>query len=146
MASDQAEKRPSIVPSLRYYDAPAAIEWLCRAFGFEKQLVVPGEEEGTVIHAQLVRGGAMLMLGSSDSHGGNEFDRRVRPAADLDGKTNQAIYLVVEDADAHYAQALKAGAEIVMEIEDAGYGGRGYTCLDLDGNVWSFGTYDPWTE
>jgi uncharacterized glyoxalase superfamily protein PhnB len=53
---------------------------------------------------------------------------------------------VVEDADAHYAQAMEAGAEILLKIEDAGHGGRGYSCLDLDGNVWSFGTYDPWLE
>jgi uncharacterized glyoxalase superfamily protein PhnB len=146
MESKRSDERSSIVPSLRYHDAPAAIEWLCRAFGFEKRLVVPGADEGTVVHAELVRGGAMIMLGSCDSHGGNEFDRRVRPASDLGGKTNQAIYLVVEDADAHYAQAMEAGAETLLKIEDAGHGGRGYSCLDLDGNVWSFGTYDPWLE
>jgi uncharacterized glyoxalase superfamily protein PhnB len=145
MGSDPEGNRSSIIPTLRYHDAPAAIEWLCRAFGFEEGLVVRGEDESTIVHAQLVRGGAMIMLGSAGAHD-NEFDRRVRPASDLDGQTNQSIYLVVEDVDAHYAQAVKAGAEIVMELEDAAYGGRGYGCLDLDGNVWSFGTYDPWAD
>ena len=52
----------------------------------------------------------------------------------------------VDDADAHYARAKAAGAEILLDIEDQHYGGRGYTCLDLDGNVWSFGTFDPWKD
>ena len=43
----------SLIPCLMYRDAPAAIEWLCRAFGFEKHLVVPGEKN-TIAHAQLV--------------------------------------------------------------------------------------------
>jgi uncharacterized glyoxalase superfamily protein PhnB len=86
----------------------------------------------------------MIMLASADSHGGNGFDRKVRPASELGEKTNQAIYLVVPDPDAHYARAVAAGASVMMEIQDQDYGGRGYSCLDLDGNVWSFGDYDPW--
>jgi len=133
-----------IIPSLRFHDAPAAIKWLCEVFGFKEHLVVPGEIEGTVAHAELVMGNGMVMLGSAESHGGNAFDRKVRPAAELEGKTNQSIYVRVDDADAHYARAKAAGAEILLDIEDQHYGGRGYSCLDLDGNVWSFGTFDPW--
>ncbi len=81
----------TIIPGLRYQDAPKAIDWLCRAFGFEKKLVVPGEG-GSITHARA------------------------------------------------------AGAEIVMDIEDADYGGRGYSCRDLEGHVWSFGTHDPWAS
>ncbi len=51
----------TISPGLRYTDAPAAVEWLCRAFGFEKHLVVPGEGE-TIAHAQLTFGNGMIML------------------------------------------------------------------------------------
>ncbi|MDE0884833.1 MAG: VOC family protein [Myxococcota bacterium] len=134
----------SIVPSLRYPEARLAIDWLCQAFGFEEHLVVPGENEGSIVHAQLIHGNAMIMLASADSHGGNAFDQRVRPASELGEKTNQAIYLVVPDPDAHYARAVTAGASVMMEIQDQDYGGRGYTCLDCDGNVWSFGDYDPW--
>ena len=134
----------SIVPSLRYPNARRAIDWLCQAFGFEEHLVVPGENEETIVHAQLIHGNAMIMLASADSHGGNGFDRKVRPASELGEKRNQAIYLVVPDPDAHYARAVAAGASVMMEIQDQDYGGRGYSCLDLDGNVWSFGDYDPW--
>ena len=55
--------QPSLViPCLRYRDAPAAIEWLCSVFGFEKHLVV-ANDDGSIAHAQLALGGGMVMLG-----------------------------------------------------------------------------------
>ena len=131
-----------VVPSFRYRDAPAAIAWLCRAFGFEEQLVVPGEND-TIVHAQLLLGNDMIMLGSSNSHGGNAYDKAVSPPDELGGHVSGGTYIVVDDADAHYARSQAAGAEVLMELEDAGHGGRGYSCRDPEGHVWSFGTYDP---
>jgi uncharacterized glyoxalase superfamily protein PhnB len=125
---------------MRYHDAPAAIEWLCEAFGFEKGLVVPGEG-GTIAHAQLVFGNGMIMLGSA---GDTEYDRLVKPPSDLGGAGSQSPYVVVADADKHYERAVAAGAEVLMDIEDQSYGGRGYTCRDPQGHVWNFGTFDPW--
>jgi uncharacterized glyoxalase superfamily protein PhnB len=144
MAENAKEAKSTVIPGLRYHDAPAAIEWLCRAFGFEKKLVVPGDKSGTIAHAQLAFRNGMIMLSSPHSRGGNEYDKLVRPPRDLGGVCSQGLYVVVEDADQHYARALAAGAEIVMDIVDQDYGGRGYTCRDPEGNVWSFGTYDPW--
>ena len=60
------------------------------------------------------------------------------------GVGTQSAYVIVEDADAHYARAKAAGAEIVVEIEDQDYGGRLYSCRDPEGHLWNFGTYDPW--
>ena len=53
-------------------------------------------------------------------------------------------YIVVDDADAHYKQAVANGAKIVMELADADHGGRFYACKDPEGHLWNFGTYDPW--
>jgi uncharacterized glyoxalase superfamily protein PhnB len=124
---------------MRYRDATAAIEWLCRAFGFERHLVVP-DESGGIAHAQLRFGSGMIMLGSARD---DNYGRLVRQPRDVGGDTMSA-YVVVADCDAHYARAKAAGAEIVMEIEDKDYGGRGYTCRDCEGRLWSFGNYDPW--
>ena len=55
----------TIIPTLRYKDAPKAIDWLCKAFGFERHLVVPGDND-TIAHAQLRYGNAMIMLGSDN--------------------------------------------------------------------------------
>ena len=130
----------TVIPTLRYRDAPAAIDWLCRAFGFDKHLVVPGEND-SIAHAQLVFGKGMIMLGSTRD---DDFGRYMNTPRDLGGSSTQGAYLIVADADAHYARAVAAGAQIVYDIKDEDYGGRGYSCLDPEGHLWSFGTYDPW--
>ena len=135
----------TVIPGLRYLDAPKAIDWLCRAFGFERHLVVPGEG-GTIAHAQLSFGRGMIMLGTSGSHGGTGFDVYVKAPGEIGGVGAQSVYVIVDDADAHLARARAAGAEILLEISDKDYGGRDYTCRDLEGHVWTFGTYDPWAE
>jgi uncharacterized glyoxalase superfamily protein PhnB len=68
----------TIIPVLLYRDAPAAIEWLFQAFGFEKHLVVPNDDE-TIAHAQLSFGNGMIMLGSVFKMIPNlEFDEAAR--------------------------------------------------------------------
>ncbi|MCH8132774.1 MAG: glyoxalase [Myxococcales bacterium] len=140
MADNAKNTTTTVIPTLRYQDAPAAIEWLCEAFGFEKHLVVPGEN-GTIAHAQLVFGNGMIMLGSALDR---EFDKLQKPPNALGNVPSQSPYIILEDADKHYARAVAAGAEIVMDIKDEDHGGRGYSCRDPEGHLWNFGTYDPW--
>ncbi len=128
-----------IIPTMRYRDAMAAIDWLCTAFGFERRLVVPNESGG-VTHAALTLDDMMIMVGSGQD---SAYDKLVRLPADVGGVT-QSPYLVVGDPDRLYERAKGAGAEMVMEIEDWDHGGRGFTCRDPEGQVWNFGSYDPW--
>jgi uncharacterized glyoxalase superfamily protein PhnB len=141
MPAEAKATRATVVPAMRYRDAPAAIEWLCKAFGFEKHLVVPGPDN-SIAHAQLSFGNGMIMLGSTSRD--NEYGRWIKQPAETDGKVTQSVYVIVKDADAHYARAKAAGAEIIIEIKTEDYGGRGYTCRDPEGHLWTFGTYDPW--
>lgn len=144
MPSPEKSRRATIIPCLRYRDAPAAIEWLCEHFGFEKQAVYPNDD-GTIAHAQLTLGSGMIMLGSvRDS--GSDFDKVFQHPDQTGGVSTQTPYVIVSDADAVYAHAKQGGAEIVIEIQDEDYGGRGFTCRDLEGHLWNFGTYDPWAE
>ena len=85
------------------------------------------------------------MLGSAGKHG-EGYDDLLRTPSEVGGANTQAPYVIVEDPDAHHAQATAAGAEIVLDIKDQDYGGRGYSCRDVEGNVWSFGDFDPWGE
>jgi uncharacterized glyoxalase superfamily protein PhnB len=140
--SDKTIRTP-IVTCLRYRDAPAAIDWLCQVFGFERQLVVPGPE-GTIAHAQLSLGSGMIMLGSAQN--GGEWGKLVKHPDEIGGYETQAPYLVVADADAVYARVKAARGQIVLDIKDEDYGGRGFTCRDLEGRLWNVGTYDPWVE
>jgi uncharacterized glyoxalase superfamily protein PhnB len=132
----------TIIPTLRYDDAAAAIDWLCDAFGFARHLVVPGDN-GSIAHAQLVLDGAMIMLGSWRDDAFGRFQTTPRRAG---GQTTQSPYIIVQDADAHHDRAVAAGATVVYPLTDEDYGGRGYSCLDLEGHLWNFGTYDPWAE
>jgi uncharacterized glyoxalase superfamily protein PhnB len=124
---------------MRYRDAPAAIEWLCDTFGFEPQLVVPNDD-GSIAHAQLSFGNSMIMLGSVFD---TEFGRLMKQPAEVGHFVTQSTYLVVNNADLVYGRALEAGAKILLDIKDEDYGGRGFTCRDPEGHVWSIGTYDP---
>ena len=142
MTTQTKEGSATILPAMRFRNAPAAIEWLCRAFGFERHLVVPGEND-TIAHAQLEWGNRMMMLGSIHD---NEFGKLIKQPDELGGIETQCPYVIVKDADAHYARAVAAGAKIVKDIADAGYGGRGCSCRDLEGHLWNFGTYNPWSQ
>ena len=134
--------RATIIPCLRYRNAPAAIEWLCENFGFETHLVVSGEN-GVIEHAELSFGNGMIMLGSVKD---DPFGQHLKQPDQLHGAETQSAYLIVEDADVVYAKAKAAGATIVMEIKNEDYGGRGFSCRDLEGRLWNFGTYDPWSS
>jgi uncharacterized glyoxalase superfamily protein PhnB len=122
----------TIYPVLKYDDAHAALDWLERAFGFRRREVYESESGG-VAHAELMAGDELLMLGSA-SEGDPAFNQGV-------GRT--VVYMVADDPDALHDMAKQAGAEIVMPPTDQDYGSRDFAARDLEGNIWSFGTYRP---
>lgn len=138
-----ATRIPSdIYPSLTYEDAPAAIEWLCRAFGFTRRLVVPGPE-GAVIHSELSLGTGVVMVSSEKP----EMER-IGPRRLPEG-VHSALSVYVEDPDAHCARAVAAGAQVIRKLRTEDYGARGYMVKDPEGHLWYFGNYRPgayWPE
>lgn len=133
------ETRSAVIPSQRYRDAHAAIDWLCNVLGFARNVVYEGPDN-TVAHAQLTLGGGMIMLGSGKE---DEFGRGFRPPAELRNVETRSVYLMVEDVDAVWAQA--AGATVVRPLQDTAYGSREFAVKDPEGHSWSVGTYNPWT-
>ena len=129
----------TIMPALRYKDAPAAIDWLCQVFGFARHAVF-AQPDGTIGHAELTLGGGMIMLGSVKD---DEYGRNFKSPSELGAETRSA-YLVVPDAEAVYARAQAAGATVVRPLQDTPYGSREFTVKDPEGHSWSVGTYDPW--
>ena len=121
-------------PILRYRDAHAAINFLERAFGFERKAVHEGDD-GVVEHAELSFRGGIIMLGSVRE---SEWSQHAPPPG------TGAVYVVVkDDIDAHHDRAKAAGAEIVYGLTNQDYGSRDYSARDPEGNLWSFGTYAP---
>ncbi len=132
---NQRSTLSDIHPSLTYEDAAAAIEWLCRAFGFERRLVVPGAG-GRIEHSELSLGTGVIMVSSPKAEQG-----RVSPQG-LSGSAH-ALSVVVADPDLHCATATAAGARILRGLRDEEYGGRGYMAADPEGHQWYFGSYRP---
>lgn len=133
----------TIIPCLRYHDAPRMIEWLCDTFGFRKQMAIEGEDGG-IAHSQLTLGTGMIMVGSVMKKE-NEWGKQIAQPDEIGKRETQTPYVLVADVDALYERAKAAGAEIVMEIADKPYG-RDFICRDPEGHIWCLGTYDPWSE
>jgi uncharacterized glyoxalase superfamily protein PhnB len=125
--------------ALTYEDAPAAIEFLCKAFGFEPRLVVPGPD-GKITHSELTLGRSLIMVSSpkpdQNRVGQNSLQQNGRAVS-------HSICLTVPDPDSTYEKAKSAGATIVQEIQDEDFGSRGFMATDCEGHLWYFGTYRP---
>ena len=135
--------KSKMMPSILYDDCEKAIDWLCSAFGFDKHLIVP-DETGGIAHAQLIYNDCMVMLGTL--HERHDLGILNCSPRGIEGQNTASIYMVVETIDNHYQRAKKEGAEIGLDIKDEEYGGRGYTCKDIEGHLWSFGSYNPWEQ
>ncbi|MFN2260168.1 MAG: VOC family protein [Parasphingopyxis sp.] len=135
--------KPAIIPCLCYEDAPAAIDFLCDAFGFERRAVYADDEDPSLIHhAQLALDGNLIMLSTATT--GEEWSEAAAMKTPRQAAANTvSIYVVIDDVDAHCARARAAGATIIREPRDEDYGGRDYGALDPEGYAWSFGSYDP---
>jgi uncharacterized glyoxalase superfamily protein PhnB len=122
-----------IVPYLSYADAPAAIEFLCRAFGFTERFRYP-MPNGSIGHAEIVRDGNVVMLASS----GGGFGESPLNLATVHGQ----LLCYVDKVDEHYAQALAEGATIITEPGED-HGMRSYRAMDPEGHRWIFATLLP---
>jgi uncharacterized glyoxalase superfamily protein PhnB len=130
---NENNNQATVWPCLRYADAPAAIEFLKKAFGFEDTLVVPSDDGEDVVHAELrwpLGGG--VMLGTTEYRDGVHAEMKAGAGW---------VYVVTDEPDALYERAIAAGATEVQGLQDEDYGSRGFTVQDTEGNHWSFGTY-----
>lgn len=139
-------EKSTVIPCLRYKDAPAAIRFLCEAFGFTQQAVYTDDKDPNVIHhAQLVINNSMIMLGSDRESPAKDLYHWLTP--DEARGVTMCICMLVDDPDAHADHAAKHGADIIQPPHDNdGYPGRSYDAKDSEGNVWNFTSYDPWAH
>jgi uncharacterized glyoxalase superfamily protein PhnB len=119
-----------LYPALRYKDAHAAYQWLQDAFGFEP-VALYEDDRGGGAHAEMRWGTDLIMFGSARE---DYYPERVGQGW---------AYATCDDPDALHARATAAGAEVTMDLIDQDYGSREFAVRDLEGNHWSFGTYEP---
>jgi uncharacterized glyoxalase superfamily protein PhnB len=129
------------VPILRYRNADQAIDWLCNAFGFEIFLKVPSGDR--IEHARLTLETNMVMLASFGRSG--DIEGSFRLPTDVGGIT-QSFLMSVSDPDRIFRSARSAGARMISEIADSPFGGRLFTCADIESHVWTFCNGDPWEK
>ena len=125
----------TMYPILGYRDLSTAIDWLCRVFSFEP-LEIMQDESGAYVHVELRLGDGVIMptTQSKDLDADNPWNQPL---------TTQGLYVALDGVDAHYDRAVSEGAEILRPLTETDYGSREYTARDLEGNLWSFGTYRP---
>jgi uncharacterized glyoxalase superfamily protein PhnB len=131
---------PRLSSAVTYQDASAAIDWLCKAFGFEIRIKIEGEA-GRIEHSELTYGEALIMVAQESPHSERAWKREMLSPKSLGGKTTQSIMLYVDAVDAHCARARAAGARIVGEPQTQDYGedywsDRSYCAIDLEGHIW----------
>lgn len=120
------------LPQIRYRDVEGSARWLCHAFGFQVHSAVRNPE-GVMDYVHLVHGPVNVIVKAHDDSA----------PADTNAEA-QTHYIHVDDVEEHYAIAIEEGAEVVIDLQSMPGAGRGYTCRDAEGLIWSFGSYDPW--
>lgn len=131
------------IPVMSYKDANAAVYFLTKAFGFKEHFVYR-DENNLVHHAELSLGNAIVMIGPYRPK--SDFGKMTGTPAEANGLNTQTTYIIINKVDEHYKNAKENAAEIVMDIKDEDYGGRGYSCKDPEGYIWSFGSYNPYSK
>lgn len=138
MNSTKSTQGSRIMPTLRYRDVGKAIDWLEKAFGFEKH-AAHADESGSIVHAELKKGADMIMLGAARD---DAFGKLQTMPDQTGGQVTQSAYIIVPDVPALHDHVQRLGARIVMPLSKEPYGTM-FSCLDLEGHLWNFGDYDP---
>ncbi|WP_373378445.1 VOC family protein [Cupriavidus nantongensis] len=129
---DDPFRRTAFGAALFYKDPLAALDWLERAFGFERVMVIR-DQQGQLVHSEMRFGDSYLMVGS-------EWADFTASPASIGGKNTQTVHVHLPDGiDQHCERARAAGAVILREPQDEFYGDRTYTARDAEGHVWTFG-------
>lgn len=124
--------RPTLTSGVYYKDPLAALDWLEKAFGFERTLLVT-DKDGNLGHSEMRFGDGVIYVGS-------QWCESVASPVSLDGKNTQSVHVQLKEGiDEHCERARAAGAAILQEPEDQFYGDRTYRALDPEGHLWSFG-------
>jgi len=134
----------SVIPTMKYKNASAAVDWLSHAFGFDKKVVYP-DGKGGISHAQLTFGTGMIMISSESD---TPYGRLMAVPRDLDNVNTQSANIILDEDKVkdHYENAIRAGAKIALPLEKQDYGGQSYSVFDPEGHLWNFGSYNPWEE
>ncbi len=113
-----------VTPSLNQADAAQTIEFCKKAFGAKIRMRMDAPN-GKVMHAEIEIGDSVIMLNDA-------MQEPPQPAG---------IFLYVPDVDKTMAKAVKAGASVIMPVQDMFWGDRFGRVEDPSGNRWGIATH-----
>jgi PhnB protein len=124
----------SVTPFFVFKDCRKAIEFYKQAFGAQEKFAMPGPDGKGVMHAELVIGNSILMMG-------DEHPEMSCKSAETMGGSPISFYVYVENVDQAFRRALEAGAKSQMDVADMFWGDRTGTVQDLFGYNWTLATH-----
>ena len=123
----------TVTPHLIMKDAAGALEFYKKAFGAEETSRMPGPD-GKVMHAELKIGDSMLMIADEFPDMGSSGPKSI-------GGSPVTLHIYVDDVDALFDRAVKAGGKVTMPLADMFWGDRYGRLEDPFGHQWSIGTH-----
>ena len=123
----------SVTPYLMIQGASEAIEFYKQAFGATEVFRL-AQPNGKIGHAEIRIGDSSIMLADPCEEGAFRNPRSL-------GGSSVGLHVYVEDVDAQFAQALRAGAKAVKPVQDQFYGDRTGTLEDPFGHIWFLATH-----
>ena len=122
----------SVTPTIVVRGADKAIDFYKRAFGAEEINRMPAPD-GSIMHAEIRIGDSVIMLGEENEQWGTRSPQSL-------GGVHGSLHIYVENADASFERALKAGAKVRYPLEDAFWGDRYGKVTDPFGHEWGIAT------
>jgi len=123
----------TLTPYMTVRDASRAIEFYKKAFGATERGVMKGPD-GKVMHAELMIGDSILMLG-------DEFPEYGAVSPQSTGNSSMGLHIYVKDVDEAFDRAVKAGAQVEMPVSEQFWGDRYGKLKDPFGHKWSIATH-----
>jgi len=123
----------TLTPYLTVRDAVRAIEFYKQAFGATERGVMKGPD-GKVMHAELMIGDSIIMLG-------DEYPEFGALSPQSSGGAGMGLHIYVDGVDAAFDRAVKAGAQVEMPVTDQFWGDRYGKLKDPFGHKWSIATH-----
>ena len=123
----------SVTPHLICAGASDAIEFYKKAFG-AVELSRLEDADGKVMHAVVRIGDSAIMLNEEMPQWESFGPKHLKGSP-------VTIHLYVENADAIFEQAVRAGAKVTMPLDDMFWGDRYGKVDDPFGHHWSIGTH-----
>jgi PhnB protein len=123
----------TLTPHIIVRDAARAIEFYKAAFGAKERGAMKAPD-GRIVHAELMIGDSILMLADEFPEMGGRSPLSV-------GDSSTSLHIYVDNVDAAFERAVKAGAQATMPLMDQFWGDRYGQVKDPFGHKWSIATH-----